>query len=832
MRMFHLALLAPLAFGSLAARAAGTITTDGSTIEAGSGEASGVVRIDADAGPKAAPTIAAPPSMGTIGSMTGAIAPFSGAGGGGDFLATSDTTLAGGTYDFATYTVGVGRTVTYSGAVTIRTSGDVSLGGLVTTTADGASITFLTGGDFHVVASPYGADEGVLTTGASAPVTIDAAGAVDASSADGSRMQIRSTSDTVLITSHLAVGGVSFESIDVRGATGAVVRAAGPVAMSSCVLFLDSGDVRIQSFGDAVSVNAASVATFGGDVLIEGAHGVNVSNGSDVHAEGALTLRSFGRVGEDVVIDASSVSAFMPMGGGPVNGDITLASAAGVRLLHSSFVIHDGHGAVTLSAFGGDVSIDAAGGGEQSEIDHEGSGDVVVSANGTFSLGGTSRVEAFGGGVSIAAGDVSVVGGGTIAADAGAGAFQAGDKVATSAAAGSSPQFSADSWAISAGDGGIDLDVSSLTAANGPATLRTSGPIRFRGQSTSSGALTMQSTGSGLDVAGATLATAPATTGSTAAVVLESFGGAGTIDATGAVVKSGDAANGRSGDVTVAVFSPPPPVVRSFFAPTKVAVKRNVKNAALSTITASGWFDCGPDVVDLSGDATLTVGALVADVHLAADKRNTKLRFTDATLDFQLVPSKDGSSRATFTLKRTGDVADVVDGTGAGTLTLRLVKGAMDGSGRVVLTGGAYALGKRRTALIAPNLIVEKTQATVKGGGADTLQLAMRLAGDGTTPTTAPETTISFGDDWTVIIPTEKFGPAKRDVFTAVNPVPGIAIVKLDYAKETLTLTGKKLTLGAFAPGTATAVTVSIRLGNDLRIVDVRMSRKKGVIGY
>src|SRR6185295_14107013 len=110
------------------ARANGTIDTTSAAFSPGTAPTAGVVTIDPCVTGGNAPSIPPLGTLGSIGAMTGSLPAFPGGGsGGGAFHATSDQTLAGGSFDFATYVVDAGVTVTYSGAVTIRTTGDVSI---------------------------------------------------------------------------------------------------------------------------------------------------------------------------------------------------------------------------------------------------------------------------------------------------------------------------------------------------------------------------------------------------------------------------------------------------------------------------------------------------------------------------------------------------------------------------------------------------------------------------------------------------------------------------------------------------------------------------------
>src|SRR5687768_16581597 len=124
--------LALLAGGT---RADGTIDTTGATIATGAAATHGTVVIEPCVMGGTPPT-----TLGSIGTMTGSLPAFpgGGTGSGGAFHATTDQTLPGGTYDFTTYDVDAGVTVTYDAAVTIRTTGDIHVSGTVRTTAASA----------------------------------------------------------------------------------------------------------------------------------------------------------------------------------------------------------------------------------------------------------------------------------------------------------------------------------------------------------------------------------------------------------------------------------------------------------------------------------------------------------------------------------------------------------------------------------------------------------------------------------------------------------------------------------------------------------------------
>jgi len=96
------------ALASAPARSDGTIASSGATIEAGTGSPAGPVTLDPSAGPKSPPAVPSVPAPGALGAMTGAIPAYSGGGAAGNFLATADMTVAGGTYNSTTYTLNTG----------------------------------------------------------------------------------------------------------------------------------------------------------------------------------------------------------------------------------------------------------------------------------------------------------------------------------------------------------------------------------------------------------------------------------------------------------------------------------------------------------------------------------------------------------------------------------------------------------------------------------------------------------------------------------------------------------------------------------------------------
>jgi hypothetical protein len=830
------------------ARSEGLIVTTGATIEAGDGVPAGTVTIDDCAGPKAPPVPPEVGGFGAIGPLNGGSFPFPGGGTGalGAFSAAINTTqtLPGGTYDYTTYTVGANAVVTYSGAVTIRTTGNVQIEGQVGSAAAGASVTILCGGDLQIAANPYGTTrDGIRTTGSNAQVTVHAQGALTASSPDSSRSEIRSFASAVWVLSN-SLSSMTLTNCDLRSPSNVTVRARGPLAATGAVVDVTDGDVLLAAYGGAAAFDESTVTAYG-DLTIDGFGGVRLLDATDVHGEGVLSIRGYGDPSlspgtQDVVIDDSSVSNFTAIAKTEralvAGKDLSILSAAGVRLSTQAYVNHEGTGDIVLTAFGGSVLLEHSGSTDQSDVCHGGTGSIVLSGTKDVLVAGSSLVDASDGDVVLQALEegVKILGDGLVRAARGTADLRAGGSVTIARDAvtgGTEPIIMGDAFLVAAGAGGIDANVADLSAVEGAGRVVSTGPVRLRGLAKSLGALTIQSVTGPLDLANASLSTLDDDVHATSAVTVECYSGTGSIDVTDATILSGESA-AKSGDVRIALHSVPGPVVNAYILPSKVAVKVHPTDAAKSSLTASGVIDLGSGAPSLGGDATLTIGDAALAVNLVAGKKGVVLH-KDATVDFQVARPSTGTSKASFKLKYTGDLTGLVDDQGRGPLLLRLESAGLKAECTVTLAAWKFAYGKTRGALAEPSFFVLRTSARASGPGADTLQVVAGLATDGTTPSAAPDVRVSFGPAFDVRIPSSAFGPAVKDRFTAVKPLPGIALVVLDYKKETITVKGSKLTLGSFDGGPSVPVSIGLSLDADNRSVDVRMARKNAAsFGY
>ena len=189
------------------AAAVGTILVPGASLRTGSAPSPGRVLLDPAAGPGTPPAAPLPDSLGSLGTPPGPPPAFPGAatGSGGNFAATSPTSLPGGTYDFASFNVGPGGTVEFTGPVVLDVAGNVNVAGSVTTAGPGRSLEIRCGGAFTV----FGGDalttaRGVFTTGSASPITVDAAGGFVLGDplAPTTRASIAAASGAVTVTGH------------------------------------------------------------------------------------------------------------------------------------------------------------------------------------------------------------------------------------------------------------------------------------------------------------------------------------------------------------------------------------------------------------------------------------------------------------------------------------------------------------------------------------------------------------------------------------------------------------------------------------------------------
>lgn len=294
----------------------------------------------------------------------------------------------------------------------------------------------------------------------------------------------------------------------------------------------------------------------------------------------------------------------------------------------------------------------------------------------------------------------------------------------------------------------------------------------------------------------------------------------GTVDQPGDTIASLTFVPGPPGDVTT---------VASYILPKVVVLKLNPNVPEKSKLTASGFFDLGPDEVDLTLPATLDIGFFEVTARgLEPNPAGNVFKLVQPGLKFTIKTDKLGSSRATFKVKVQDDLDGLIDPDSD--VTMEFANDAVDGEGTVTLENGKFKLGKKAGALIEPVIYLFKVKGTLKGGGADSLQLKAGFATEGITPDVAPDFSLDFGTGFTASVPSSDF-EKKGDRFLFKGTPGGLTSVVLDYKKETITVKAKGVDLGDFEEGPQ-PVDVTLGLDDDLRQVSVRMVRKGKLLKY
>lgn len=264
------------------------------------------------------------------------------------------------------------------------------------------------------------------------------------------------------------------------------------------------------------------------------------------------------------------------------------------------------------------------------------------------------------------------------------------------------------------------------------------------------------------------------------------------------------------------------------FLPRSVKVKLNQAKPETSRLVATGFLDLGPDPVDLAQEATLDVGGYSVTAALEPNAKATAFKLKQAGLLFRVRPDKSGSSRARFTLKVKDDLAGLVDPESE--LALHFANAAVDAVGTVTLEQGKYRLGRKRGALIEPELHLYRVRGKLKGDGLDSLALRIGLATEGVTPAGAPSVQLDFGPEFEASVPSSAF-VKQGDRFVFKGEAGGLTSLVLDYRRETAMVKAKGITLGDYAEGPQ-AVSVTLGVGLQVREVALRMVRKGKSLKY
>jgi hypothetical protein len=813
---------------AVAAQAAGTIVQTGATIAAGAAPTPGVVTIDPAAPIGVVPTIPPIPGPGGPPTLTGSMPPLPSFGDGSDgaFVLNAGTVaLPPGTHQFTSFSVTDGATVTLSDATIILVTGDVSIAGSVVSTVAGGSITLRCGGSFTLVSrNPASL---VQTTMATSPIEIVAGGMISVgTNLTSLDAQVSAQSSDVMLEAHGMVAGtsgVSIRSGQVLAPAGAVtVRATGPFEMGGTIGTRQGridclGPLLIQSFADRIAANSnGDFYVTGGPATFEAA--TQLLLGGDLSLAGTFPL------------SLTAVAGPVDLYGVPstVDGDLTLATGGDVHVFGGGLA-STGFGNVSIAS-GGVVSMnDGSLSSASGDLDLVATQSVLI--GGAIDAGGTVTIR-------VSEGEFRMSGSASLTASLAASIHAAGTidigppakkeltarwpRIVTRGS-----DVILDCGAVDVA-GGADVTIDAVTArAGGDGGFRVlaQGPIAVGRTISGRADVSLQSIAGDVDVAEAIVRSEDM--GLDGSVTVETWLAGGRIDATNATIQSG-ASTSTSGAVSVLVHDPGDVgAVESFILPKKVTVKTSAGAPEKTRLVAAGFYDVGTGAVAFTDAATIRVGsqafAVPAD-GFVPNKTGSIFKYVSDELRVKIIPNKLGSSRARCRLDARGAVLDgkvPVDGD----VDLSFQFGAgLAGGGTVSLTAGKYALGRKRGALVAPNLFPARVKATLKGAGKDALLMIAGLATDGVTPAAAPDLRVDFGTGFTLERSSAEF-TRKGDKYVA----PGVV---LDYLKETLTVKVKDLDLaGAFAEGPQ-PVDLRVELGADAREVRVRVVRKGKKLVY
>ncbi len=839
--------------GSETVVADGVITTTGASITAGEGDTvEGDVFLEPCALPATPPVLPPLGLLPTQPGFEGALAPFAPIvlSEDIDFDASTDTMLSGDTYEFASYTVIDGATISYDGPVTLLVDGDVTLNGSIVTTANSADIVIRCSGTLRIGDLGGTPVTGVRASGGGSDVTIIARQAIETGvpvivplpiSAPGGKgienppggtsCRISAVSGAVSV---IALGlssddesGVTLFRTEVEsGTTRVQIGATDFVSLTNASLASNSGGMTVQAFGGDVTTESLRLRGALGDVLVQAGGTADLGIDSQLSAVAAdLRIDALGGdllVGGASVIDADDGSSVgFPSAG---DGAIELSASNDVRFSGGTRVVSLGAGDITVRAHGRDVELEPDGSSETTFLTQQTAGNIVLDAARNVHFNGFSYIACrTGNGIIRAfAGDFAQTGktyvscGGDVDARASGSITAQSFEVGT---AGPNPYIvGANVLLVASGD--ISLTTDFVTAMGSALEIFARGRVTLSGAFEGAQSLEVISHNGPIIVRGSTLTTdGDFDDDFEGDLNIETFGlRDARIDATNATIRSGDRED-YAEDVSLTVHAGSTQI-NSFVLPKVVKIKLNEKNPEKSFFAASGFFDTGRDEVAAAGPATIQVGDLSIEANLVVKGRN--FTFKNEMLKFKLKPSRAGSSRAKFRLSLKGDLQGMVPDEGP--VTIRFTTQSADGSGTVSVDRGQYKLGRKRGALTAPSLFPFKVKATHKGSGKDTLQLLAGLTTDGGTPETAPDVVINYNGLIEFTIPSAEF-QRKGDNYTAKSPpsAPGVRVLVLNFKKEQVTLKAAGLDLGPIPAGPE-AASIHVALGDAANTVVVRMA--------
>ncbi len=256
-------------------------------------------------------------------------------------------------------------------------------------------------------------------------------------------------------------------------------------------------------------------------------------------------------------------------------------------------------------------------------------------------------------------------------------------------------------------------------------------------------------------------------------------------------------------------------------------------------VSASGTLDLGPNEVDLTLPAMLTVGGGMYDLPSGLTESSDGKKFTaeldlggDESLFFEIKPDKKGKSSADFEI----ELDDALPIAVGGFLDLVFENDDVTAVGRVVMTDFEYKREKIRGTVVMPVASIKKLKTKIKTESQsddpkDSVTVTFRFATDGTTPATAPDLKFQYGG-FEQILPGGEF-TLKKDKFTWKGDAPGVTKATIDYKKEQIKVTAKELFFDLEDDlDQNVSATVTISLDDDGRAVSVRAHQKNKNVKY
>jgi hypothetical protein len=809
-------------------RANGTIDTTLSSVSAGTAAVQGTVTIDPCVAPGAAPEM---PSLGTLGTLgalgtaIGTIPPFPGGGTGADgaFLATADETLLGGTYELTSYRVDPGVVLNYAGPVTIRTTGDVVVDGIVI--ADQGGITFECAGDLSVRAQQDVPAAGFQTHGGR--VQLDVAGTLRFLdlSPEGSSATTAIGTEGLGDVEFIARGGVAGAAMEVLhlNVTGARVRmrSATSLRVQAGIASFFGSPTEFQAFGGDFEIANSSVLAQG-PLTVEASGAVRTSNSYFHLYEGDARITAFGGP-----VDLSGPGYVRTFAGGSL-----LCRAATSVGLHDGMElsVQEGDGTLEVTAFGGDVRFEnLAGPGALNQVSNLGTGPSSLTASGAILLDDRATAQAQGD-LTLRALGGDVTCSGAILVESVAGPLDMGALGDVNARAAGLVQLAGDSLRVF----GARLDLTGeLSGTGGSVTLTAREALAATGTMQGSTEVAVTSIDGDVTLDDAQITTEADVGARSGDIRIETFAGArgGRIAARSATVVSGDNET-ESGDVLLRVVTVPRLTVRSFLLPTSVTLKLGTaRNAGLR---AEGTIGCPAAWLTSASPEALPFVFDVGSRQIAGDltpRPNGRDReFKAPGVLLRVSPSRTGTSEGVFSLRLDEDLAGKVSADGL--VEFRLQQGGSDFRGTVRLVAGKFKLGSTRGA-VAELLYPLAVAVQQKGGGKDAVAMTLGFASDGVTPDALPDLGIEFGTGFAVTVAAADF-ERSGDRFIARNPAsaPGLTLVVVDFVKETVQVKGKNLDLGVFHGTGPVPARIGVAFGGDMRSVELTLSRKGTKLTY